>query len=259
MQKDKLNIKPSYNEGIAVENGFVLNYELSDKSSDNVNFKDIVDGAMSNLGEKIENIHTDGAYGNEENSEYLEKNNINNYMKFNTYRKEKSRKWHRERVRKEDFRYVKEKDYYVCMYGIKLLLEEYRIRENATGYKTKLKIYKAEPGKCCGCPYKVYCTRGEQRSIQMSEKYEKYKETMRNNLSTEKGKELKKRRGFEIESVFGDRKYNKKYFRFVTHGEKNVYTESGLYYAVHNIRKIYNFIVKNWYLPIYMMKNIQIS
>lgn len=48
-QKDKLNIKPAYNEGIAVQNGFVLNYEISQNASDSVSFKDIVDGTIDNF------------------------------------------------------------------------------------------------------------------------------------------------------------------------------------------------------------------
>ena len=35
MQKDKVLIKPGYNEGIAATQGFIVNYEISQKSSDN--------------------------------------------------------------------------------------------------------------------------------------------------------------------------------------------------------------------------------
>lgn len=257
MQKDYVSIKPSYNEGIAVENGFILNYEQSDKCADNVSFKSIVDGTLENINKNIENIHTDGAYGNEENSEYLEEKGINNYLKFNTYRKEKSKKWHREKVRKEDFRYIKEYDYYVCPDGTKLYFVEEKIKITATGYKVKIRIYKTEQGKCGNCLYKNYCTKSEQRTIQISEKYERYKDVMRSNLDSPKGKELRKQRGFEVESVFGDRKYNNKFHRFVLRGIKKINIESGLYYTAHNIKKIYNFMIKNWYKSVYINNLLQ--
>jgi transposase len=254
MQKDKVSIKPSYNEGIAVENGFVISYEESQANADNVSFKDIVDGALENINKGIENIHADAAYGNEENSEYLEEKEINNYLKFNTYRKEKSKKWHREKVRKEDFRYSKEGDYYICPNNIKLYFECESTKATATGYKSKVRIYKAEEGKCISCPYKKYCTESERRSIQINEKYEEYKEIMRKNLESEKGKELRKRRGFEVESIFGDRKYNRQFSRFNLRGLENVNIESGLYYTAHNIRKIYSYMQKNWFNKLFNRK-----
>jgi hypothetical protein len=54
---------------------------------------------------------------------------------------------------------------------------------------------------------------------------------MRNNLESDKGKELRKRRGYNVESIFGDRKYNRQFYRFVLRSKKKVNIESGLYYT----------------------------
>jgi len=67
MMKDKVTIRPAYNEGIAVENGFVLDYIISDNCADNVSFIPLIDGVINNLGKAPENVNSDGAYGNEEN------------------------------------------------------------------------------------------------------------------------------------------------------------------------------------------------
>lgn len=246
MQKDGKIIKPSYNEGIAVENQFVINYFQSESSADNVSFKNLMDETIGNLGKKPENVHADAAYGNEENSEYLEKHGINNYLKFQNYQKEKSRKWHREKVRKEDCRYTKEGDYYTCPNGTKLYFEEIREEVSTTGFKYKTKVYKAESGKCNDCPYKKYCTESEARTIHVNENYERHKRNMRENLASEKGLELRSRRGNESESPFGDRKFNQIKGRFVLRDKEKVNIESGLYWTTHNIRKIYNFMLKNW-------------
>jgi len=49
MMKDKLTIRPAYNEGICVENGFVLNYVISDSAADNISFIPLMDGVIDNL------------------------------------------------------------------------------------------------------------------------------------------------------------------------------------------------------------------
>ena len=42
MMKDKLTIRPAYNEGVVVENGFVLGYVISNNCADNVSFKSLM-------------------------------------------------------------------------------------------------------------------------------------------------------------------------------------------------------------------------
>jgi hypothetical protein len=62
---------------------------------------------------------------------------------------------------------------------------------------------------------------------------------MRKNLRTEKGDKLKRRRGQEVESCFGDLKMNQGFRRFGLRGKEKVKTEAGLLMISHNIRKIY--------------------
>lgn len=49
MMKDKMTIRPAYNEGICVENGFILNYVISDSAADNVSFIPLMDGVIDKL------------------------------------------------------------------------------------------------------------------------------------------------------------------------------------------------------------------
>ena len=57
-------------------------------------------------------------------------------------------------------------------------------------------------------------------------------------LESEKGKELRERRGNEVESVFGDEKLNKSKGSYLLRGLAKVNIEAGLYYMSHNFRKI---------------------
>ncbi len=50
LMKDKLTVRPAYNEGIATENGFLINYEISDNCNDSVSFVLLMKGAIDNLG-----------------------------------------------------------------------------------------------------------------------------------------------------------------------------------------------------------------
>ena len=234
MMKDKVTIRPAYNEGIAVENGFVLNYVISDNCGDCISFIPLMDGVIKNLGKTPENAHSDGAYGNEENMAYFEKNNIKNFLKYNTYYKEKKRNW-KEKNRLEDLTYDQKKDEFICPSGIKLVLADEKTEKTKTGYKRKVSIYKTQKGDCNKCPFH----KSKAKTLQLSWKYEKLKKKAKANLESKKGIELRKRRGNEVESVFGDQKMNKLKRRYHLRGLSKVKVEAGLYYAAHNMRRIH--------------------
>jgi len=238
MMKDKLTIRPGYNEGVAVENGFVLNYVIDDNCGDSVSFIPLMDGVIYNLEKIPENTNSDGAYGNEENHAYLEKKKIENFLKFNQYHKEKSRAWREKKIRFADFVYDKEKDEFTCPKNKKLSFLEERERKTKTGFNQKSKIYQVPENACVGCRFRKKCTKSKTRSLQVSWNAERLKNVARENLNSDKGKELRKRRGNEVESVFGDQKLNKLKRRYHLRGLPKVKLEAGLYYISHNIRRI---------------------
>lgn len=233
MMKDWISIKPAYNEGVAVENGFVLDYVISDNCGDSISFIPLMEGTIDNLGKVPENTHSDGAYGSEENMLYLKKIGINNFLKYNTYYREKKKKW-KEKNRLESLTYNKEKDEFICPSGIKLKFERIREEITKTGYKRKAKVYRSEKGHCNKCPFH----KSKAKTLNISWKYERLKRQAKKNLESTKGIELRKKRGNELESVFGDKKLNKKKRRYHLRGLKKVNLEAGLYYIAHNIRKI---------------------
>ena len=234
MMKDKVTIRPAYNEGIAVENGLVLDYVISDNCGDCISFIPLMDGVTENLGKTPENVHTDGAYGNEENMAYFEKNNINNFLKYNTYYKEKKRNW-KEKNRLDGLTYDQKKDEFTCPSGIKLVLAEKKIEKTKTEYKRKVSVYETQKGDCDKCNFH----KSKAKTLQLSWKYERLKKKAKANLDSDKGIELRKRRGNEVESVFGDQKLNKLKRRYHLRGLPKVKNEAGLYYAAHNMRRIH--------------------
>lgn len=242
MMKDKLTIRPGYNEGIAVENGFVLNYVIDDNCGDSVSFIPLMEGVIENVEKIPENVNSDGAYGNEENHSYLEEKKAGNFLKYNQYHKEKSKAWCEKRVRLADFLYNEEKDEFTCPNKKTLSFLEERERETKTGYKQKFKIYQVPEETCVGCQFREKCTKSKTRSLQVSWNAERLKKQARENLNSDKGKELRKRRGNEVESVFGDQKLNKLKRRYHLRGLPKVKIEAGLYYLSHNVRRIYSIL-----------------
>lgn len=249
LMKDKLTVRPAYNEGIAVEKGFVVNYEVTNKVSDNVNFVSLMEGAISNLDRLPENVNADAAYGNEENWSFLQKYGIKNFLKYGLYRKEKSKKWKAEKLRFDDFVYNKEKDEFVCKNNERLNLVDKFEEITKIGYNKVIHKYQAPERVCINCPFRALCTKSKARTLELSWKGEFLKQQARENLESEKGKELRKRRGNEIESVFGDGKLNKSKDRYLLRGLSKINIEAGLYYIAHNLRKIQIFLNQKTPMP----------
>lgn len=239
MMKDKVTIKPAYNEGIAVEKGFVLDYVISDNAADNVSFIPLMEGVIENLGKAPENANSDGAYGNEENHAFLEEKKIGNFLKFNSYHKEKSKAWREKMFRLEDFTYDEDKDEFTCRNSVTFSFLEAQERKTKTGYLQKFKLYKVPEDACVKCPFRDKCTKSNTRTLQVSWNAERLKKQARENLNSDKGKELRKRRGNEVESVFGEQKLNKLKRRYHLRGLLKVNIEAGLYYISHNLKKLH--------------------
>jgi transposase len=243
LMKDEV-LKPGYNEGIAVENGFVVAYGISQNAGDNVSFKEIVEEVKKNIGGEPGNIGADGAYGSEENLEYLEKEGIEGYVKYNTFHQEQTNKYYQDKIRQESFIYNKTTDSYKCPQGVDLKFVSIKENITATGFLQKLKVYAAQAEQCAGCPLKDKCTKGNNRTLSINENYNRLKQNARENLFSSKGISMRKRRGYNVETVFGDRKGNHKFRRYNLRGKENVAVESGLYYCMHNIKRLYFLLIK---------------
>lgn len=234
MMKDKKTIRPAYNEGVAVENGIILDYVISDNGGDCVSFIPLMEGVEDNLGKTPKNTNSDGAYGNEENMSYLKKKRIKNFLKYSTYHQEKKKSW-KDKNRFEGLSYDKKKDEFTCPSGIKLKFKKIQEEPSRTGYVRKTKIYVSDKGDCDKCNFH----RNKTQALGVSWNYENLKKQAKLNLDSEKGIDLRRRRGYEVETIFGEKKLNKKKRRYHLRGLEKVNLEAGLYYIGHNIEKIH--------------------
>ncbi len=127
---------------------------------------------------------------------------------------------------------------------MKLKLVDEAQETSKTGYVRTIKKYRAETGHCTTCPFRAHCTKSEARTLELSWNAERLKAQAKQNLESEKGLELRKRRGNEVESIFGDAKLNKAQQRYLLRGLEKVNIEAGLYYLTHNLRRIHTLFLQ---------------
>jgi transposase len=242
MKEDHLNtgqLKPGYNVQIATEDQFILGYGIYQKAADTSVLIPFIEKVKTQLKRVPRNVVTDAGYGSEENYNYIEGQNIGNYIKYNNFDYEKTNDHKRKIFLSDHFEYDKKRDQYKCPAGQILDFIGTKETISESGYKSNKKVYRS---RCCEhCPHKEKCSKSKtDRKIEISPKLIKYKDIVRENLESETGKILRSKRGVDVESVFGQIKHNNQFRRFYTRGLKNVSTEWGIISIAHNIKKMAN-------------------
>lgn len=241
MMKNKVEVLPAYNILAGSEQQFITGISVHQTTHDGICFSDHLNQIEQQQPCRPERIIADSIFGTEQNYELLEQNKIGNYLKFPLYHKEQTKSYRQNRFLKENFSYDPLTDSYGCPNDQRLIFKGKRQHTHKrTGYKSVVKVY--ECNDCSGCPFFQQCcksTKGQNRQIEVNEKLEVFKQQARENLHTESGQALKRQRGTEIESCFGDIKHNMGFRRFHLRGLNKVKTEFALVAMAHNLRKIY--------------------
>lgn len=241
MKDDRL--RAAYNVQHSTNNQFVVNYTISQNASDNPTLiahlekaKERFEGITSTGEVKIT---ADAGYGSEENYAYLEGGGMIAYVKYPLWFQERTGELAKKTFKRENWEHDKEKDIIICPNGRELLFKGNAIDISDNGYERHIRKY--ESSNCEGCPFATECKRSEDknRTVSFSPKGEAFKAKAKELLDTEEGKQKRSNRSVEVETVFGDIKYNQGHDRFVLRGIDKVYVEYGLLAIAHNIRKIY--------------------
>ena len=232
-------LKPAYNVQIGTENGFVVGYDIFANPGDTKTLKPHLRKQKKRLGVKPKIVITDAGYGSEENYVYLENQRTVAVIKYNSYHKEKSRKWKEDIFKSENWEYNKKEKYYLCPNNRKLILHEKGKKKTThSGYPIKADRYECE--SCKYCRLKKQCTiiKGN-RSVERNERWLRLKKKAKRILEDERYVELKKQRSVEVETVFGQLKGNQGFRRFLLRGTEKVSTEWGLLALGYNLKQIY--------------------
>jgi transposase len=233
---------PAYNVQIGTEGQFVVGYSVHQRAGDQSCFIPHMEQQHWPNGQKPKRGSSDAAYGTEENYAYLEANQMENYLKYSTFYQEthpprKAERIQALRFRSENFAYDADQDTFTCPAQQSLTYRETRSYASENGYIAERHSYECD--HCADCPLKPQCTKAKgNRRIQVSFKLREYRRQAKDNLLSEQGITLRKQRGIEAESTFGDVKHNMGFRRFHLRGFEKVQTEWALICIAHNMRKL---------------------
>lgn len=224
-------LKPEYNVQIGTENQFIVGYSVHQDADDTSCMKEHFEELKQVLGGKLpRNVVADAGYGSEENYEYLQEAKLGNYVKYNTFHKEASRKWKSDLTRVQNWQYYEAKDEYICGCGRILQFLYERRQKSRNGGCSVVRIY--ESVDCTGCPHRDRCVKKADeptanRKIYINRRSNELKAQARANLTSEYGLQMRSLRPVEVESVFGNVKGNFSVRRFTLKGMSKVRLEWG--------------------------------
>jgi transposase len=226
-------IQPSHNGQIAVDDkeGVIVAADVSQNATDHAEFAPMVEQVERNLGALPDKGTADAGFSSYDNLEYAEVKGLDLYMPDNFLEALDEKEECEKRYHKSNFRYDEARDTYICPEGKELKRWAEQKREG----KTPLIVYR---GECCRrCPVREQCTTGEARAVSRDGR-EPLLEAMRQKLRSEEGKRIYARRGYTVEPVFGEIKWDGRKPSMDLRGSVKVRGEFSLLCLVHNVKKI---------------------
>ena len=232
-------LKAGYNVQLATEGQYALAYDVFPNPTDTRTLIPFLDMIEENFFELPEHIVADAGYGSEQNYEDVIKNrNRTPLIPYNQYRKEKKKKHKNNAFHVDNWEYHEEEDTFTCPSGRKVRFSHYSKRTDRYGFTRKYKVYECED--CSDCPLRDLCTKakeGNNRRVNINEKWESQKEYVRTKLSDEKTGEIYGQRKIDVEPAFGFLKANLCFSRFSVRGKEKVKNELGFALMAVNLRK----------------------
>jgi transposase len=247
---------PGYNAQVSTdtETQLIVSADVVQDRNDQRQFLRQCKNVEKNIGIRKERTYIcDGGYNSLGSLEEIYNEEIDAYIAGN--RKTKSIK---EKIKegkafsREDFRYDKENDCYICPKGNRL---EYYKQEKNKHFRGRR--YKAKD--CQSCEIKKLClaknnTNG-YRELRRDYR-EEYAEKMIEKMATDLAKEMMYTRRITVETVIGNLKSNMGYNRFRLKGLQKVNGEFKLMCIGHNLNKLYQYIQNNLSDPIDYLKTL---
>ena len=111
--------------------------------------------------------------------------------------------------------------------------------KTALGYRQSYKRYQAMNRE--GYPMRGPCHKGKKnRIIEVNPRLVRFKQMVREKLTSEEGLKYRSQRPVDVEAVFGNVKYNHGFKRFLIRGMEKTEIEAGLISLAHNLSKMAN-------------------
>ena len=229
-------LKPGYNVQLSTNNQFVVNYSLHSNPTDTKTLIPHLE-QYKKLYDSLPDVQvTDAGYGSEQNYQYLDKHQIDAYVKPTDFDRRQNKNYHPNSFNTDQLEYDRDKDIYICPAGtpMKNIGQRKKIEH---GFLKTYTMYKASG--CHNCPLRDACHNQKgNRIIHINHRGRRLKQQAYERLKTEKGIYYRKRRPADVEPVFGNIKSNKNFKRFLLKGIEKTEIEWGLLCIAHNLKKI---------------------
>lgn len=227
---------PCYNIINGCRNQFIIHYSVGQNTNDATDFSKHFHTIPKELTPSA--ILGDSIFGSEKNYRLLENSQIDNYLMYQHFHAEQKKNYGEQIFQRDNFLYDAKKDVYICPNKQQLPLTWQGQRKLTDNTKTFEKRYEATG--CDTCEFYDKCCKGRgNRTIRIRPELEVYKQKARSNLTSDKGKDMRKRRGVEVETPFADIKHNQEFRRLHLRGIEKVNIDIGLISIAHNLKKIH--------------------
>lgn len=230
-------LKPGYNVQISTENQFITNFGIYQRPTDTLTMISYLESFRTRYGMQSEEIVADSGYGSEENYEYMFRNGMTPYVKYNMFHVEQRRGYRNNPFRVSNLFYNPQDDFYVCPMGQKMKFIRQEKRYTASGYQQTVSVYRAS--RCEGCPLRGQCHKSKRdRQIEVNHTLDDYKARARELLTSEHGLKHRSNRPIEPEAVFGQIKECGRFRRLRLKGLTGAKIDFGLKALAHNLKKL---------------------
>lgn len=230
-------LKPGYNVQISTENQFITNFGIYQRPADTLTMISYLESFKTRYGMQSEEIVADSGYGSEENYEYMFRNGMTPYVKYNMFHVEQRRAYRNNPFIVSNLFYNPHDDFYVCQMGQKMKFIRQEKRYTASGYQQTVSVYRAS--RCEGCPLRGQCHKSKgDRQIEVNHTLDDYKARARELLTGEQGLKHRSKRPIEPEAVFGQIKECGRFRRLRLKGLTGAKIDFGLKALAHNLRKL---------------------
>lgn len=233
------NMHAAYSTQIMVIDGLISSFIVTQSRNDIKDFIPLLNRHKEMYGSLPDSVCADAGYGSLLNYEYLEKNGIENYVKYQSWEGNVS-------GRNPSIYHLNDDMTISC-----LNKKTGRISETHPWHpKKKDGIFYRIEG-CNNCEFKTYCKRymknkdEDYRFFEVSTKLQTYIQQSEKNLLSVKGIEMRVNRSAQVEGAFGIIKQDIQFERFRRTTKEKVEVEFMLIVLGYNIRKLFKYYSGN--------------
>ena len=231
-------LKPAYNVQIAVNSEYITGIDVFSNRTDVGTFIPFLHKLEMAHKQRYEEVTADSGYESLDNYLYLEANGQISFIRPSNYEAQKTRKYKSQIGRIENMAYDKDEDCFICAEGRKLYCRKVST-EVKNGTPVTRAWYRCE--NCENCPQREKCCRKQDvnapKEVIMKETFWEKRQQSLENITSERGIQLRMNRSIQVEGAFGLLKNDFGFRRFLTTGKKNVRIELFFLALGFNLKK----------------------